>query len=476
MVFANGFGVARRTLGNVLAGASRLAFFGGGKRLKARGAHAPILIVIGMLTLCTLSFLAAGTNRYFNPYGVAVALSTYLAAGLACCLAAVIHGRPRRSIALFAVVVSMAPAAIVEIYLVDLYFGQPVIFVWLTDPASAPFGLTFASYCAYLAVYSALVFPGRFMDRPVRTACSTLVLAATVWGYLAIVPAEPIWESWTPKPDAARESRINVERTFYRQPELVARALDEIAPSRRGISDLYFVGFAGYGSEQVFSNEVGAAADVLAQRFDSGGRTVRLANSRRTVDDLPIASASNLRLVLSGIARKMDVAEDVLFLFLSSHGSKGRLAVQFWPLSLNDLSASELREMLDAAGIKWRVIVVSACYSGSFIEALRNENTLIITAAAADKTSFGCGHDGPFTYFGEAFFKHALHEQLSFRDAFKSAKARVEERERTEGLTPSEPQLYEGEHIVEKLKTIEFRLAQIARVRALRSAQAPPED
>ena len=48
-----------------------------------------------------------------------------------------------------------------------------------------------------------------------------------------------------------------------------------------------------------------------------------------------------------------------------------------------------LRETLDKSGIRWRVIVISACYSGSFIPAFTVSDTLIITASAADKTSLG---------------------------------------------------------------------------------------
>lgn len=460
----------RHTVGNVVAGA-RLLLFIGSKRLEITGAQVPMLVLAGMLTLFVLNFLFAGPYRHFNPYGVAVALSAYLVIGLACYFAAVIHGRNRRSVTLFVMIASMGPAAMLAVHLIDLHYDEPTIFAWLIDPANAVFVVTLAASYAFVAVYSAMEYPRPFSERRLRTISSSLILGASIWGYLAAIPIEPIWYSWRPS-SPAEESRPNVERTFYRQPELVAQSLRELAPSRNGIVDIYFVGFAGYAGEQVFLNEVSAAADLLASRFDAAGRVVRLANSRKTVDTLPIASASNLRMVLAGVAQKMNVSEDVLFLFLSSHGSVGQLGVEFWPLNLNNLSAAELKAMLDAAGIKWRVLVVSACYSGSFIDALKDENTVVMTASAADKTSFGCGHDGPFTYFGEAFFGRALREELSFSSAFRKAKARIEQRERAEGLTPSEPQLHEGAKILERLRTIEFRLAQMERIRALRYTRA----
>jgi hypothetical protein len=464
----------RHTLGNVVAGA-RLLLFAGGK-VEITVPQVPMLVITGMLTLFVLNFLSAGAYRYFNPYGVAVALSAYLIVGLACYFAAVIHGRRRRSITLFVMVASMGPAAMLAIHLLDILYDEPTIFAWLIDPANAIFVVTLTVTYAFVVVYSVMEHPRPFSERWLRTISSSFILGASIWAYLAVIPTEAIWESWEPSSSEEQESRPDVERTFYRQPELVAQSLQEVAPSRDGIIDMYFVGFAGYARERVFLNEVSAAADLLASRFDAAGRVMRLANSRKTIDTLPIASATNLRMVLAGVAQKMNVAEDVLFLFLSSHGGVGQLGVEFWPLYLNNLPATELKAMLDAAGIKWRVLVISACYSGSFIDVLKDENTVIITASAADRTSFGCGHDGPFTYFGEAFFGQALRDELSFSSAFRKAKARIEQRERTEGLTASEPQLHEGEKILERLRTIEFRLAHMERIRALRSARAVEVD
>jgi hypothetical protein len=469
------FTALRHTIGNILAG-GRMLLFIGSKNVAITGAQVPMLVLSGMLTLFILSFVSAGPYRYFNPYGIAVALSAYLVIGLACYLAAAIHGRRRRSITLFVIITSMGPAAILAVHLIDLWYGEPVIFAWLIDSANAIFVVTWAAIYAFAAVYSAMEHPRPFSERRLRAISSSSILAVSIWGYLAVVPTESIWESWSPSSPQEQESRLNVERIFYRQPELVAESLRGLAPGRNGVVDIYFVGFAGYAREQVFLNEVSAAADLLASRFNAAERVVRLANSRKTAETLPIASATNLRMTLAGVARKMNVSEDVLFLFLSSHGGPRQLGIEFWPLQLNQLSAAELKEMLDASGIKWRVLVISACYSGSFIDVLKDENTMIMTASAADKTSFGCGHDGPFTYFGEAFFGQALREELSFSDAFRNAKARIEQRERTEGLTPSEPQIHEGAKISERLRTIELRLAQMERIRALRAASTNGDD
>ena len=181
------------------------------------------------------------------------------------------------------------------------------------------------------------------------------------------------------------------------------------------------------------------------------------------MDALPLANQNNLKRVLSAVGQRMDVSDDLLVLFLTSHGSRdARLATRFWPLGLNDLEAPKLREMLDASGAKWRIVVVSACYSGSFIDALEDEHTLVLTAARADRTSFGCGPDSELTYFGRHFFAEALARSHSFLSAFEEARETIAERESREGKTPSEPQKFVGTQIEAKLREIEERLSQAA--------------
>jgi hypothetical protein len=118
--------------------------------------------------------------------------------------------------------------------------------------------------------------------------------------------------------------------------------------------------------------------------------------------------------------------------------------------------------MLDRSGIKWRILVISACYSGSFIDALKDDHTLIATAASKDRTSFGCGTESEFTYFGDAYINTALREDRSFISAFYRARAAVALREQEEGLKPSEPQIDVGEAMKAKLEQLEGRLAKVA--------------
>jgi hypothetical protein len=86
---------------------------------------------------------------------------------------------------------------------------------------------------------------------------------------------------------------------------------------------------------------------------------------------------------------------------------------------------SNLADMLVRTGMRYKVMVISARYSGVFIPRLANPDTLVITAADADHPSFGCRDKAKWTYFGNAFFNVALRQAKSLKDAFVLARSLV---------------------------------------------------
>ncbi|MBW9262905.1 MAG: C13 family peptidase [Candidatus Thiodiazotropha sp. (ex. Lucinisca nassula)] len=246
--------------------------------------------------------------------------------------------------------------------------------------------------------------------------------------------------------------KLSIEDLFYDQYPMVDKALNSLASQRPGITDLYLVTVAGYGLENVFLNEVEYVRDLFDRRFDTSGRSMSLVNNIDTLSRYPLANRHNLSDSLSVIGEIMDTEEDVLFLFMTSHGSKDpKFSVSFGPVPLEDITPLQLRQALDKSGILWRVIVVSSCYSGGFIEPLRTPHTLIITAADADRQSFGCGVKSEFTDFGTAYFKHALHQQPDFIEAYEIAAQWIEEKEHREQRKRSLPQRFVGDEIRAKL-------------------------
>jgi len=275
------------------------------------------------------------------------------------------------------------------------------------------------------------------MARFARATCRGGLAATAVAAVLLVGPDRA--------PAAGCVLQPGIKAAQEAQPQLVECALAELQPSSPGSRQLYFVGFAGYGPEAVFKREVVAVRELFNERFGTRGRSVALINHATTVNEVPLASAQNLERVLRHLGGIMDTSRDTLFLFLTSHGERALLAVEMQGVRLANLTPAKLKAMLDRSGIRNRVIVVSACHSGSFIPALAGPTTMVIAAARADRTSFGCDDKREWTYFGDAYFNQALRQETSFKRAFERAKGLVEQWEKAENLLPSLPQMMGGE-------------------------------
>ncbi len=254
-------------------------------------------------------------------------------------------------------------------------------------------------------------------------------------------------------PPAQKKPPLDVESIYSNQQRLVQLALDKVRASEEGVVETYFVGFGSDSAQDVFENEVKLVETLFRERLGAEGRTAMLINSRNTLDVLPLANGPNLAAVLGGIGRKMG-AEDLLVLHMTSHGSRRhKFSVSFKPLKLKDLSAEEIGDIVNGANLPWRVVVVSACFSGGYIDALKSPSALVITAASARRMSFGCENGRDYTYFGAAFYRDSLTDG-DYRGAFQQAVALVREREKSKGYKHSRPQIWVGENIANKLVLI----------------------
>jgi hypothetical protein len=201
------------------------------------------------------------------------------------------------------------------------------------------------------------------------------------------------------------------------------------------------VSFGLFGDQGVFRREAIGAAQVIASRFGSGPVSVQY-NSKKAGGATIEALAESLQKAATGL----DAENDVLFLFLTSHGSPAGLAVKAGRLT-QTLTPSRLADMLARTGVRHKVVVISACYSGVFVPRLASPDMLVITAADADHSSFGCQDKAEWTYFGDAFFNVALRQARSLKEAFAVARAIVHTRERREHFEPSNPMLAGGENV-----------------------------
>jgi hypothetical protein len=297
--------------------------------------------------------------------------------------------------------------------------------------------------------------------------------AALLAGYLWLGQLIDLHPSlWAPpanvdEPDSTMSVQV-AESLLFEQRDRIDEALEAIADSDSdngnasasgSRSSVFFVGFAGVASQKVFAEEIKLAAHVVGERFDSAARQLLLINDHRDFDNYPLATVSGLHYALGELARKMHPDRDILFLSLSSHGSdEPLLSVSNGVLPLEQVTGENLASALRDSGIKWRIIVISACHAGAFIAPLKDPNTVLITAAAADKTSFGCSDDRDLTYFGEAFYRDALPRAQSLQQAFALSRAAIAVREQAEHVTPSDPQAYFGARIEQLLSHWPMRL------------------
>ncbi|MEP6897170.1 MAG: C13 family peptidase, partial [Rhodanobacter sp.] len=242
------------------------------------------------------------------------------------------------------------------------------------------------------------------------------------------------------------------EQVFYAQPRMLHDALARMTPRVPGKPNLYLLTFAGDGGEDVFRNEAEYAAQLFARRFGASAHSLVLENNPATLGTTPLASWSNLEAALDGVANVMQPQQDILLIYLTTHGDhEHNLLVDMDPLPLDQIGAPDLAGILAKRHFKWKVVVVNACYSGGFVPPLRGPGTLVLTAARADRSSFGCGSDSDATYFGKAWLIDAMNRTDNFVDAFKQASSEVATWEKQDKLTPSEPQLDIGSGIENQL-------------------------
>jgi hypothetical protein len=414
-----------------------------------------LLLIVSALLDVFVDWVRFGADGYFSWFGLG---NEFFGASLLLLSAAILALAFRQTalvlavpvlvlagfplLQLMRVVPTLAPAAMQNRDYVWMVFdGLMIAWVFVLSVRSVGIAL-------------APAFPGRLW----RSLAGGLVLIAPIWFASAIAPNDAWWR----QPSAANEADPRFpnpasEPVLAAQQRLIDDALSGLDDERPGATDLYFIGFAGDAREDAFRQDVLAAQKVMDERWGTSGRSVALINNPRTLLESPVATVTNLREALNEIGSAIDADQDVVMVYLASHGSKQHvLDVALPPLELAPLTAPALRAMLDASGIKWRIVVVSACYSGGFIDALKDDYTLVLTASAADRASFGCGNRSDSTFFGDALFQQGFAQSDSVLGAFDAAKESVAEREKAGGFRPSSnPQIYVGPAMAEKLKELD---------------------
>ena len=261
-----------------------------------------------------------------------------------------------------------------------------------------------------------------------------------------------------------------LELGLLAQGRLLDAALANVPPSTPAV-ELYSLTLGGDGKQSVFLRESDYVANMLNTRFGTFGQ-IRLVNHRDHLSDRPMATRENLRRAALTLAERSG-PEDLIFIYLTSHGTSEHELVLDQPrMELADLPADELAAVLAPLKNRDKIIVISSCYSGGFIPALKDERTLIMTASRADRVSFGCSEEANFTYFGDALFAQALNQTDDLEQAFKLTKATVAERELADGFEASEPQIWAPKTVLSHWQLLRKQQAR----KALQSASIESKD
>ena len=400
------------------------------------------LLALNLVVWALLDFLHSEANAPLALDGLFGWACYLLLALLACAVVARIQSSATNTRSLLVPALSVSPFVLTIFWLAS---DRALTQVW---PVTAL--VVALIYLCFLVVRVLGAAFGPVRTRAALTAIVLVLVSPWVMGLLNLDTRLWVAEE-EPEQTQQADEETEAEALFYDQPAQIAGAVSHVESAPQGTAGVYFVGFAGDGEQGVFRREALFASQVFAERFGSGSRTVLLVNNVEDRDTYPLASVSGLAQTLKALAARMHLNDDVLVLFLTSHGSEDGLEVVNGSLPLSQLAPDDLRHALDDSGIKWRILVVSACYAGVFMDELKTDTTALIAASDATHTSFGCEEDRDLTWFGEAFLKDSLPRSASLEEAFHRAAALVARREDAEHQPHSNPEMYVGPLMRRKL-------------------------
>jgi hypothetical protein len=205
---------------------------------------------------------------------------------------------------------------------------------------------------------------------------------------------------------------------------------------------------AGDGGLRVFDNGVSAMATWLR---DTGGiapqQITRLSASRSVIARLHLEPAS-WHHIIRAIERMKPGPGQGCLVFITSHGIEGEGVALSDDDSVLQPAALD-RALTTGCGNAPTVAIVSACYSGSFARPpMARPNRIVLTAARADRPSFGCGADETYTFFDQCLLG-SLDRGSTWREVFAATRTCVEQRETVDDEDPSMPQSWFGTSVAD---------------------------
>jgi hypothetical protein len=204
---------------------------------------------------------------------------------------------------------------------------------------------------------------------------------------------------------------------------------------------LVFVGAALHSQSTAFQS------DILAMQQRLGGfgmpmQSMMLSNPPKDQAALfAAATQQNLNEVFFRVGAWSNKYPLTVVVLISSHGNVDQLAINVADHAYPPIRSSVLDTWLRRINPSTpTAVLLSACHSGSFMPALRNGSRVVLTASAAERSSFGCSTKSTNTWFIESLLEQGMHPALSWSDSFARTAKRVDTKEKELKLVPSLPQ------------------------------------
>ena len=419
------------------------------------------LAALGILRM-VLQLVAAGSGVGFNPYGLN-ALVAWLA--LEAVVAALFVPPAARNTALSAM---FALTLVGEVAIEAVKFGAPLVpgppivdLFWRERAVSIAL---FAGLSLWWIGATAAVLRS-FSPQPRLAAFGRMAgLWLALLAVTAVIPHAPVflprdfdirnanwWETLAAHLSPSAEADGKAPHVAKAQGALLEAEAAGLAPTVKGATDVYALGIAGWADQDVFVKELDGGLAVMGEILPISGRTLRLINDRNTVDRVPLATNQNFIAAVQAVGKVMNKTDDVLLLLMTSHGEHTGFALRLPNETAGELTPQFVAAVLNNAGIKNRIVIVSACFSGTFVPPLANDDTIVLTAADAESTSFGCAPERDWTYFGDAFFRQSVRRGRDLQHAFENARTLISGWELMDHARPSNPQAHFGPALVAKL-------------------------
>jgi hypothetical protein len=425
------------------------------------------MVLLAVLRIA-LQFLVAGPGGGFNPYGLN-AIIAWLA--LEAAVAGLLVPPAARLTAL--------SAMFALLFVAELAAHAFRIATAFLPPMAVP-GVVWGASIAAIAIFAAVsIWWIGAMIAVVRSCAPRPWLPAfgrvvAIWiGLLiatALVPHAPVfvgrnfdvnsanlWETLHARLAASAAGTgsgaepSELARFEQLQFSLLQAEVAQLKPPAKDATNIFAIGVAGWAGQDVFPKELDGGLVALGDVLPIKSHTLRLVNSRETMESLPLATQRNFAAAVHAVAELMNKDADVLLLLLTSHGQQTGFGLRLPNDATSELTPQQVATTLNDEGIKNRIVIVSACFAGIFVPPLANDDSIVLTAADAKNTSFGCAPERDWTYFGDAFFRQSVRPGRDLQHAFDNARLLIHGWELMDHATPSNPQGHFGPALVTRL-------------------------